>query len=200
MPATIPYAGIMVPQRAETNLQLAAYTVRHHTRISRNVNIPGMNPASVRHLRELKIKENSCEGDPPTLPKIDPKNWPKTIDAIQDHFSTLLGETKAPLAYVIRDKATVPEEADDPQENYATPEEEMIRHMPHMDAAGDELPTYQHDMTKVWQTLSERTRDEKCWTYVKPFQRARDGRGAFLALHTHFSKQEGAAMGMKETD
>jgi hypothetical protein len=124
MPATIPYAGIMVSQRAETNLQLAAYTVRHHTRISRNVNIPGMNPTSVRHLRELKIKENSCEGDPPTLPKIDSNNWPKTIDVIQDHFSTLLGETKALLAYVIRDEATVPGEADDPQENYATPEEE----------------------------------------------------------------------------
>jgi hypothetical protein len=30
------------------------------------------------------------------------------------------------------------------------------------------------------------TRDEKCWTYVKPFQRARDGRGAFMALHTHY--------------
>jgi hypothetical protein len=40
MPATIPYGGIMVSQRAETNLQLAAYTVRHHARISRNVNIP----------------------------------------------------------------------------------------------------------------------------------------------------------------
>jgi hypothetical protein len=185
-PATIPYTGIMVSQRAETNLQLAAYTVRHYARISRNINIPAMNPTSVRRLRELKIKESSRDGDPPTLPKIDPKNWPKTIDAIQDHFSTLLGETKAPLAYVIRDMAAVPDEVDDPPENYATPEEEMISRMPHVDAAGDELPTYQHDRTKVWQSLSEMTRDEKCWTYVKPFQRARDGRGAFMALHTHY--------------
>jgi hypothetical protein len=145
-----------------------------------------MNPTSIRRLRELKIKESASEGDPPTLPKIDPKNWPKTMDALQDHFSTMLGATKAPLAYVIRDEATVPAEADDPSTNYATPEEEMIRRMPHMDAAGIELPTYQHDKTKVWQSLSEMTREEKCWTYVKPFQRARDGRGAFLALHTHY--------------
>jgi hypothetical protein len=186
LPATIPYAGIMVSQRAENNLQLASYTVRHHMRISRNANIPGMNPTSVRRLRELKIKEGSRDQGPPTLPKIDPKNWPKTIDAIQDHFSTCLGETKAPLAYVIRDEATVPVEADDPQGNYATLEEEMIRRMPHTDAAGDGLPTYQHDRTKVWQALSDMTRDEKCWTYVKPFQRARDGRSAFLALHTHY--------------
>jgi hypothetical protein len=34
--------------------------------------------------------------------------------------------------------------------------------------------------------MSEITRDDKCWTYVKPFQRTRDGRGAFQALHTHY--------------
>jgi hypothetical protein len=80
LPATIPYAGIMVSQRAETNLQLASYTVRHHMRISRTVNIPGMNPTSVGRLRELKIKEGLQDQDPPTLPKIEPKNWPKTIN------------------------------------------------------------------------------------------------------------------------
>jgi hypothetical protein len=132
------------------------------------MNIPGMNPTPIRRLRELKIKESARDGDPPTLPKIDLKNWPKTMDALQDHFSTILGETKAPLAYVIRDEATVPDEVDDPPNNYATPEEEMIRQMPHKDAAGNELPTYQHDRTKVWQALSEMTRDEKCWTYVHP--------------------------------
>ena len=113
IPATIPYTGIMVSQHAETNLQLAAYTVRHYARISRTVNIQGMNPTSVRQLRELKIKENVREAEKLTLPKVDPKNWPKMMDAIQDHFSTLLGETKAPLAYVIRDEAAVPDEADD---------------------------------------------------------------------------------------
>jgi hypothetical protein len=46
----IPYTGIMVSQRAETNLQLALYTVHHHARISRTMNIPGMNPTSIRRL------------------------------------------------------------------------------------------------------------------------------------------------------
>ena len=41
---------------------------------------------------------------------------------MQDHFSTLLGETKAPLAHVIRDESTVPYEVYDPSGNYATPE------------------------------------------------------------------------------
>jgi hypothetical protein len=98
-PAMILYLGIMVSQCAETNLQLALYTIQHHARISRAVNIPEMNPTYVRHLRELKIKESVHAGDAPTLPRIDPKNWPKMMDVMQGHFSTiLLGETKAPLA------------------------------------------------------------------------------------------------------
>jgi hypothetical protein len=58
--------------------------------------------------------------------------------------------------------------------------------MPHQDNAGDDLPTYIHDRSKVWQTMAEVCRDDKCWIYVKPFQRSRDGRGAFQALHTHY--------------
>ena len=186
MNPTIPYTGIMVSQRAETNMQLASYTVRHHNRISRATNVTAMNPTSIRRLRELKIKEDSRDGDPPTAPTIDPKNWPKTMDALQDYFCCVLGETKAPLAYIIRDVATVPDEADDAPDNYDTPENEMIARMPHQDAQGDDLPTYIHDRSKVWQTMSEVCRDDKCWTYVKPFQRSRDGRGAFQALHTHY--------------
>jgi hypothetical protein len=183
---TIPYTGIMVSQRAETNMQLASYVVRHHSRISRATDIGAMNPTSIRRLRELKIKEDARVTDAPTAPKIDPKNWPKTIEALRDYYSSVLGETKAPLAYVIRDEAAVPPEADDPANNYDTPEDEMISRMPHQDAAGADLPTYKHDRSKVWQTISEVCQDEKCWTYVKPFQRTRDGRGAFQALHNHY--------------
>ena len=186
MAATIPYTGIMVSQRAETNMQLASYTVRHYHRISRAVTVNTMNPTSIRRLRELKIKEDKREGSPPSAPTIDPKNWPKTIDAIQDYFSCILGETKAPLAYIIRDDAAVKPEADDIPANYDTPENEMIARMPHQDNAGADLPTYIHDRSKVWQTMAEICRDDKCWTYVKPFQRSRDGRGAFQALHTHY--------------
>jgi hypothetical protein len=117
MPATIPYTGIMTSQRAETNMQLASYTVRHHNRISRATNVAQMNPTSIRRLRELKIKEDARNPDPPTAPTIDPKNWPKAMDALQVYFC-VLGETKAPLAYIIRDIAEVPNEAEDPPANY----------------------------------------------------------------------------------
>jgi hypothetical protein len=84
--------------------------------------------------------------------------------------SCVLGETKTPLAYIIRDAAEVPSEADDLATNYDTPKNEMIARMPHQDGAGLPLPTYIHDRSKVWQTMAEICRDDKYWIYVKPFQ------------------------------
>ena len=48
LPATIPYVGIMVSHRAETNTELAPYSVRHHYRISWVTNVGAMNPTSSR--------------------------------------------------------------------------------------------------------------------------------------------------------
>ena len=187
VPTRIPCVGIMVLQRAETNMKLASFTVRHCHRISRRLSAPATNPASIRHLCDLKIKEDSKDKDQPSVPTIDPpKSWPKTIDSFQDHFSSVLGETKAPLACMICDNATVPPEADDPATNCSAPEIEMTSRMPHQDPQGADLPAFIHDRSKVWQTLAEARREDKCWTHLKPLQRTRDGRGAFLAIHARY--------------
>jgi hypothetical protein len=108
-----------------------------------------MNLTSIRHLRKLKIEEESRDSDPPLAPMIDQKNWPKTMDALQDCFSCVLGEIKAPLAYVIRDVAAVPPKANNLATNHDTPENKMIARMPHQDAAGQDLPTCIHGQSKV---------------------------------------------------
>ena len=99
--ATIPYTSIMVSQSAETNMQLASYTVsssRHHNRISRAAKVGTMNPTSIRRLCNLKIKEDKRDGNPPLAPTIDAKNWPKTIGATYKITS---------VACLGRDKGTV---------------------------------------------------------------------------------------------
>jgi hypothetical protein len=53
----IPHTGIRVSQPAETSMQLASHTVRHHNRISRTVNVQGVNLTLVRtRLRDSKLK------------------------------------------------------------------------------------------------------------------------------------------------
>jgi hypothetical protein len=147
-PPTIACTGIMVSQRTETNMQLASCTVTHHNRISRTTNIGAMNPTSIRRLRELKTKEEARVSEAPPPPTIDNKDWPKTMDSLRDYFTSVLGETKAPLAYVIRENEAVPPEADDLATNYDKPENEMIARMPHKDALDANLPTCIHDRSK----------------------------------------------------
>ena len=48
------------------------------------------------------------------------------------------------------------------------------------------MPNFLADNIKVWELLSGLKHKHTCWMYVKPFQCARDGRGAFLALQNHY--------------
>ena len=45
---------------------------------------------------------------------------------------------------------------------------------------------YLADRSKVWELISDHTRDQDCWFYVRPAQRTRDGRLAFLVLKNHY--------------
>jgi hypothetical protein len=65
-------------------------------------------------------------------------------------------------------------------------QDEMIARSPHVDAAGNPTSSFIADRQKVWDLISSITRDKDCWTYVKPAQRARNGRMAFMGLHNRY--------------
>ena len=62
-----------------------------------------------------------------------------------------------------------------------------------MFANGDEHPTFLTDRQTVWDKISDLTREHECWTYVKPAQRARDGRQGFTLLFDHYLGQNSTA-------
>ena len=45
---------------------------------------------------------------------------------------------------------------------------------------------YLADRSKVWELISDITRYQDCRSYVRPAQRTRDGRLAFLGLKNHY--------------
>ena len=61
---------------------------------------------------------------------------------------------------------------------------------PHFTLNADDVkvpdPTYLINCVKVWDIMAKITREHSCWTYVKPAQRTRNGRLAFLNLQQHF--------------
>ena len=72
-----------------------------------------------------------------------------------------------------------------PAGGYQLFQDEMIAHAPiRVGNAGnaDYTADYLADSSKVWNLISDLTRDQDWWSYVRPSQRTRDGRLAFLVL------------------
>jgi hypothetical protein len=182
-PPMIPNPGIAVTLRAENNLKLACYFLRYKKRTSRAITAADITLESVRAFREYKEwEENHKDVDPP---EINAKDWPRTMDAIDEWLRGCLGVTDIPLAYVVRPTITIP--TTDPVGGYATKQDELIARAPIQGpAVGSWNPTYLADSVRVWEKISELTREEECWSYVRPAQRTRDGRLAYQGLRGHY--------------
>ena len=60
----------------------------------------------------------------------------------------------------------------------------MVAHAPILEG-GLRTVTFKTDTMKVLALISAITRELDCWTYVKSYQRTRDGRKAYLDLWDH---------------
>jgi hypothetical protein len=69
------------------------------------------------------------------IPKINEADMISMINNIESFLGQYLGETKNPLAYIIREDPNVTPEADDPPTNYSTKQAEMITRAPHQQGA-----------------------------------------------------------------
>ena len=181
--------GIQVSLKAENNLMLAAYWLRHQDRVSRVPNPANVTLESVRSLAALREANIAYRKDKDTtkVPSIDAKDWPKTIEAIETYLRSRLGQKEIPLAYVVRRDIAVPEA--DPPTNYRSRHAEMIRRAPHGSYVNGVWvfdDTYIENSKIVFNIIAEITRDHACWTYVKPAQADLDGREAFKGLYDHY--------------
>jgi hypothetical protein len=185
----IPAPGVQVSLRAEGHLKLLAFYLRHMERVSRHVDAATITLATIRTVRELREFESTYKDPSGDAPTLNAKDWPKTMEAIEEHLRSILGERKIPLAYVVRKNEDIPAEADPPT-RYPTKQDEMIARAPHYSIEPDGTripdPVYLVNREKVWEIIASITRDKDAWTYVRPAQKTRDGRAAFNNLFTHF--------------
>lgn len=100
-PATIPNPANSVPLRAENNLKLMCCYLRFKEKASRVV-VPA--DVTLNAVRKLCDHHNWEKAHKDTeAPKINSRDWPKTIEGIEEWLRGCLGVTGIPLAYVIRD-------------------------------------------------------------------------------------------------
>jgi hypothetical protein len=120
--------GIQVSLKAEHNLMLAAYWLRHQDRVSRVPSPADVTLVSVRSLA-AHCESDLAYKDTTKVPAIVANNWPKLLEAIKTYLCSCLGQKEIPLAYVVRRDPAIPEA--DPSTNYRSRHTEMIRRAPH---------------------------------------------------------------------
>jgi hypothetical protein len=71
-----------------------------------------------------------------------------------------------------------------------TLQDAMIGRAKHYNVAADGTktpdPVFVTNCEKVYEIIAKMTRDHSCWTYLKPAQKTRDGRMAYMALYLYF--------------
>ena len=92
------------------------------------------------------------------------------------------------MAFVVRADGAVPDT--DPAGHYLTVQDAMIGRAKHYTVAADGTktpdPVFVNNHEKVYEIIAKMTRDHSCWMYVKPAQKTRDERMAYMALYLHF--------------
>jgi hypothetical protein len=157
-----------VPLRAETSLKMTCYYLRHCDRVSRSLAAGNITLDNIRAFRALRTSEQEFE-KPDETPKIDENDMITMIDNIKSFLGQYLGETKIPLAYVIREDPDVTPENNNPATNYSTKQAEMIARAPHYQG-NDAHPTFTEDNHKVWALLANICRNTSAWRWVRGYE------------------------------
>ncbi|KAI2496192.1 hypothetical protein MHU86_18331 [Fragilaria crotonensis] len=89
--AQVQNPGVQVNQRAEGHLKLLAFYLRHQARVSREVNAPDITLESIRSVRELREFESTYKTPTDNVPAINAKDWPKTMESIEEYLRSYLG-------------------------------------------------------------------------------------------------------------
>ena len=182
--ATISTPAFVIGAKSLLRLKAAAKLVRYYQTVDRNLSAGNMqwDPMVKNFLHHWKVLEDRKDETAPEVPKIT-KSLPivKWTEAFRDFLQRVCGVRTIPLAYVTRPSEAVdaapPHVANQP---FGLPhesvEEELIARAQHTHAL------FREDNSQVYYFLEEATRTTSYAASIKPFQRKKNGRGAWLAL------------------
>ena len=128
----------------------------------------------------VRLHEDESTTDKEVVAKLpdkfkQPNQWKVFAELIETYLSQLKGSGRIPLNYVIR-KQAVPI----PNAVYATDEEQIVAIAP---LTGDQ---YNKDNAKVYGILKQLCLEGPGRSYILEFDRVKDGRGAWLAMYSHY--------------
>jgi hypothetical protein len=198
-------AGIKISAVSQVNFGLMCYYVKHkQDRVDRIITFPSVTLAAVKRLKAQQLLEHTHK-DPIIAPTIDFKNWPKTMDVLDQWVKGHRGVDGSSLGYVYRKTANLfpPAAADDPpmgavDSTYMSHDDEVVARHRIIDQVSATMTLVQHekkgpfteeylsDRKKVWDLLSSLLGETDANAVIKPLKDKSDGRGAYLAIWNHY--------------
>ena len=201
--ATIPIQPFVLGAKSQMRLKAASHLVRFYETVGRPLTAANMQwtPVIKNFAEHWKaLEERAAENDPET-PKIT-KALPVTkwTEAFDDFLHRVVGSRTIPLAYIIRADIAVPVDAPTLEMGqpysitHGSVEAELIARASHGHAL------YRDDNARVYYFLEEATRTTSFAASIKPFQRTKNGRGAWFALVQQYAGEDKWRAELKNQD
>jgi len=188
--ATIPTPPFVFGAKSQKRLLVACDLVRYYQTVGRPLTAANMQWNTVIKNFEIQWKaiKDKKDEDEPELPKIS-RALPivKWTEAFRDYLQRCIGVRMISLAYVIREEETPPaaapalEPGQPHSQEHGSVESELVARASHTHAL------FRDDSATVYYKLEEATRSTQYAASIKPFQRNKDGRGAWNAIVSQFA-------------
>ena len=191
--AVIPTPAFVFGAKTQTRLKAAMHIAKYCKTVNRELTSANMrwDPVIKNFVEHWKALQDCKEEDAPDVPKISKTlTIMKWAEAFPDFLQRVVGARTIPLSCVARETVDV---ADPPpplvnqqpySEGHGSVEEELIARANHTHAL------FRDDNASVYCYLEEATRSTSYAASIKPFQRRKDGRGAWLALTSQYAGQD----------
>ena len=191
--ATIPTPAFAFAAKSQKWLGVACDLVRYYNTVGHDLTVPNMRWNQVGKNFEIQWKalNDRKKEDPPEVSKLM-KTLPimKWTKACQDYVHRVIGVRVIPLAYIIHADRDVPMPAPPLAPNqphskvHGSIEYELVERASH------KHPLFRDENSEVYFKLEEATRGTTYAASIKPFQCAKNGRGAYAALTSQYAGRD----------
>ena len=191
--AMIQQPPFVLGAKSLTRLTAAANLVRYYETVARPLTPANMRwePVVKNFMNHWKALTERKKEDNPDTPKITRSlpiiNW---TEAFFDFLHRVIGTRTIPLAYVVRPEAEVPvavpvlANGQPYGDEHGSVEAELIARASH------NHPLFREDNASVYYLLEEATRSTGYAASIKPFQREKNGRAAWLAIVGQYAGED----------
>ena len=201
--AVIRTPSFVLGAKSYTRLQAAVRIAKYYETVGRDLTPANMmwNPVIKEFTEHWQSLYDRQKEDVPDVPKIDKKlNVMRWSEAFADFLQRVVGVRMIPLSYVTRAQVEVAQPppplapAKPYAEEYESVEGELVARASHDHAK------FKDDNAAVYYYLEEAMRGTAYAGSIKPFQRRKNGRGAFLAITAQYAGRDKWEAELKHQD